>query len=136
MICCRIFYTCIGVYKIVTECSPEVIMTYNCNIFFNYFVRIAGEYHITTMFKMTGPFPYMYLCTAAGRANRPWGRVLHLTIGANDPVLSKASAKSGRSLQLNAARRINRIRHVAGNTSPGFAYQDEECILQILWTAA
>ena len=26
-------YTCIGVYKIVTECSPEVIMTYNCNIF-------------------------------------------------------------------------------------------------------
>ena len=27
------FNTCIGVYKIVTECSPEVIMTYNCNIF-------------------------------------------------------------------------------------------------------
>ena len=33
-------------------------------------------------------------------------------------------------------RRINHIWHVAGNTSPGFAYQDEECILQIFWTAA
>ena len=34
-----------------------------CNIF-NYwyapnFVRIAGEYHTTTMFKMAGPFPCM-----------------------------------------------------------------------------
>ena len=53
IICCCIFYTCISVYKTVTNCSPEVIMTYNCNIF-NYiyapnFVRTAGEYHITTM---------------------------------------------------------------------------------------
>ena len=38
-------------------------MTYNCNIL-NYlyapnFVPTAGEYHITTMFKMAGPFPCM-----------------------------------------------------------------------------
>ena len=46
--------------------------------------------------------------------------MLHFTIGANDPVLSRANAKLGRFLQLNAARRINHIRHVAGNTSPGF----------------
>ena len=46
--------------------------------------------------------------------------MLHSTIGANDPVLSRANAKSGRFLQLSAARRINHIQHVAGNTSPGF----------------
>ena len=28
------------------------------------------------------------------------------------------------------------IRHAAENTSPGFAYQDEECMLQIFWIAA
>ena len=104
-------------------------MTYNCNVF-NHFVSIAGEYHITTWQVRS------HACTAAGRANRPWGRVLHFTIGANDPVLSRANAKLGRSLQLNAGRRINHIRHVAGDTSPGFVYQDEECMLQIFWTAA
>ena len=58
------------------------------------------------MFKMGGLFPCM---NAAGRVNRPWGRVLHFTIGANDPVLSRANALSGRFLQFNAARRINHI---------------------------
>ena len=54
-------------------------------------------------------------------------RVLHFTIGANDPVLSRANAKSGRFLQLNAARRINHIQLVAGNTSPGFCMKNACC---------
>ena len=114
------FYTCISVYKTVTKCSPEVIMTYNCNILTIYTPRISSVLlaNITSL-QCLKLQVRSHACNAAGRANRPWRRVIHFTIGANDPVLSRANAKLWRFPQLSAARRINHIRHIAGNT-PGF----------------
>ena len=93
-------------------------MTCKCNIFNNWyvpnFVRIAGEYHITTMDGGSVPMHVMQL---VGRIDH--GAPLYnqgewsITdqgeheIGASSPVF-------------NIARRINHIRHNAGNISPGF----------------
>ena len=60
----------------------------------------------------------MHAMQLAGRIDHGASAPFHNR--ANDPVLSRANAKSGRFLQLNAARQINHIRHVGGNTSPGF----------------
>ena len=105
------------------------IMTCKRDIF-NYwcapnFARIADEYHITTMLKW---WARSHASTAVGGANRPWGRLLHFTIGANDPALIRANAKSGRVLQYWKLRGewTTLVRHVAGNVPPGF-YAKYQC---------
>ena len=61
----------------------------------------------------------MHVMQLAGRLDHG-GECSILHSGRMIQYLSRANANSGRFLQLNAARRINHMRHVAGNTSPGF----------------
>ena len=98
-------------------------MTYNCNIL-NYwyvhnFVCIAGEYHIITMFKTAGPFTWMHVMQLAGRIDRG-GECSILQSGRMIQYWAGRTRNRGDFSSSMAARRINHIRHVAGNTSPGF----------------
>ena len=80
------FNTCIGVYKIVTECSPEVIMTYNCNIFelFRpYCWWISHNYNVLNdrsvpihVLQLVGPIDHGGGCSIwqSGRMIQYWAR--------------------------------------------------------------
>ena len=82
-------------------------------IFISNFVRIAGEYHINTMDGGSVPMHVMQLA----------GQIDH---GANCSILQSGPMIQGEreigpsSPVINAARRINHIRHVAGNMSLDF----------------